>query len=72
MISDLILKANEFLINDSCNNIDNEYKFELINVKHSSSIIKLISSSDDFNSLIKDPTNQKDDQLNIISKISEN
>ena len=27
--------------------------------KHSSSIIKLISSSDDFNSLIKDPTNQK-------------
>ena len=40
MISDLILKANEFLINDSCNNIDNEYKFELINVKHSSSIIQ--------------------------------
>ena len=40
--------------------------------KHSSSIIKLISSSDDFNSLIKDPTNQKEDQLNIISKISEN
>ena len=40
--------------------------------KHSSFIIKLISSSDDFNSLIKDPTNQKEDQLNIISKISEN
>ncbi len=40
--------------------------------KHSSSIIKLISSSDEFNSLIKDPTNQKEDQLNIISKISEN
>lgn len=40
MISDLILKANEFLINDSCNNIDNEYKFELINVKHSSCIIQ--------------------------------
>ena len=40
--------------------------------KHSSFIIKLISSSDDFNSLIKDPTNQKEDQLNVISKISEN
>ena len=40
--------------------------------KHSSSIIKLISSSDEFNSLIKDPTNQKEDQLNVISKISEN
>ena len=39
--------------------------------KHSSSIIKLISSSDDFNSLIKDPTNLKEDQLNVISKISE-
>ena len=40
--------------------------------KHSFSIIKLISSSDEFNSLIKDPTNQKEDQLNVISKISEN
>ena len=40
--------------------------------KHSSSIIKLISSSDEFNSLIKDPTNQKEDQLNIISKVSKN
>jgi F-type H+-transporting ATPase subunit delta len=39
---------------------------------HSSSIIKLISSSDDFNSLIKNPTNKKDDQLNAILKISEN
>ena len=39
--------------------------------KNSSFIIKLISSSDDFNSLIKDPTNQKEDQLNIISNISE-
>lgn len=40
MISDLILKANEFLINDSYNIIDNEYKFELINVRHSSSVIQ--------------------------------
>jgi len=40
--------------------------------KNSSAIIKLISSSDDFNFIIKDPTNQKEDQLNIISKISEN
>ena len=39
---------------------------------HSSSIIQLISSSDDFNSLIKNPTNKKDDQLNAILKISEN
>jgi len=38
---------------------------------HSSSIIKLISSSDDFNSLIKNPTNKKVDQLNAILKISE-
>ena len=38
---------------------------------HSSSIIKLISSSDDFNSLIKNPTNKKADQLNAILKISE-
>jgi len=40
--------------------------------KNSSAIIKLISSSDDFNFIIKDPTNQKEDQLNVISKISEN
>ena len=39
---------------------------------HSSSIIRLISSSDDFNSLIKNPTNKKDDQLNVILKISKN
>jgi len=39
---------------------------------HSSSIIQLISSSDDFNSLIKNPTNKKDDQLNVILKISKN
>ena len=40
--------------------------------KNSSAIIKLISSSDDFNFIIKDPTNQKEDQLNVISKVSEN
>ena len=39
--------------------------------KHSSSIIQLISSSKDFNYLIKDPTNKKKDQLNIIIRISE-
>jgi F-type H+-transporting ATPase subunit delta len=37
---------------------------------HSSSIIDLISSSEDFKSLIKDPTNNKEDQLNILNKIS--
>ena len=39
--------------------------------KHSFSIIKLISSSAEFNSLIKDPTNNKEDQLKALSKISE-
>ena len=39
--------------------------------KDSLSIIKLISNSVDFNSLIKDPTNKKEDQLNVILKISE-
>ena len=39
--------------------------------KDSLSIIQLISNSVDFNSLIKDPTNKKEDQLNVILKISE-
>ena len=39
--------------------------------KDSLSIIQLISNSEDFNSLIKDPTNKKEDQLNVILKISE-
>ena len=38
---------------------------------HSVSIINLIASSEDFKSLIKDPTNNKEDQLNALSKISE-
>ena len=38
---------------------------------HSSSIINLIEASKDFRSLIKDPTNKKEDQLNAINKISE-
>ena len=38
---------------------------------HSASIIDLISSSEDFKSLIKDPTNNKHDQLNALRKISE-
>jgi F-type H+-transporting ATPase subunit delta len=37
---------------------------------HSSSIIQLISLSEDFRSLIKDPTSKKEDQLNAIKKIS--
>jgi len=37
----------------------------------SSSIINLISKSEDFNSLIKDPTNIKEDQHNALNKISE-
>ena len=31
--------------------------------EHSASIISLITSSEDFKSLIKDPTNNKEDQL---------
>ena len=38
---------------------------------HSSSIIDLITTSEDFRSLIKDPTNNKEDQLKALSKISE-
>ena len=34
-------------------------------------LIKLIAVSDDFNLLIKNPTNKKEDQLNIIKLISE-
>ena len=34
-------------------------------------IINLIASSEDFKSLIKNPTNSKDDQLNALRKISE-
>ena len=40
--------------------------------KQSIAIIKLISESKDFNSLIKDPTNSQKDQLNAISIISQN
>ena len=35
--------------------------------EHTISIIKLISQSEDFNLLIKDPTNKQKDQLNIIN-----
>ena len=37
---------------------------------HSVSIINLIASNENFRSLIKNPTNNKDDQLNALSKIS--
>ena len=39
---------------------------------HSTTMLKLISESEDFNSLIKDPTNSQNDQLLVISKISQN
>ena len=38
---------------------------------HSASIINLITLSGDFKSLIKDPTNNKEDQLNALNKISD-
>ena len=39
--------------------------------EHIISILKLISQSEDFNSLIKNPTNKQDDQLNSINIIFE-
>jgi len=39
--------------------------------EHVVSIINLISQSEDFNSLIKDPTNKQEDQLNVINIIFE-
>ena len=38
---------------------------------HSNALIKLISENKDFSSLIKDPTSNQNDQLKVISKISE-
>ena len=38
---------------------------------HSTSIINLIALSEDFNSLIKNPTNNIEDQINVLNKISE-
>ena len=39
---------------------------------HSIVILKLISENKDFNSLIKDPTNNQNDLFLVISKVSEN
>ena len=39
---------------------------------HSMAILKLISENKDFNSLIKDPTNNQNDLFLVISKVSEN
>ena len=36
------------------------------------SLIKLINESEDFKSIIRNPTNKKEDQINVINKISEN
>ena len=38
---------------------------------HASSMIDLIAKSEDFRSLIKDPTNKAEDQSNALNKISE-
>ena len=38
---------------------------------HSSSIVNLVVTSEDFRFLIKDPTNNKEDQLKVLNKISE-
>ena len=39
--------------------------------KNVTSLLQLISQSEDFNSLIKDPTNKQEDQLNVINIIFE-
>ncbi len=39
--------------------------------RQSSALTKLINESTDFVSLIKNPTNKKEDQINIINKLSE-
>ena len=39
--------------------------------EHVLSFLKLIAQSEDFNSLIKDPTNRQEDQLNVINLIFE-
>ena len=39
--------------------------------KNVTSVLKLINESKDFNSLIKDPTNKQEDQLNVINLIFE-
>jgi len=36
------------------------------------SLIKLFDKSEDFKSIIKNPTNKKEDQINVMNKISEN
>ena len=38
---------------------------------HSNSVIDLITKSEDFRFLIKDPTNSKEEQLNTLNKITE-
>ena len=38
----------------------------------SSAVIKLLNNSEDFQYIIKNPTNKKEDQINILNKISEN
>jgi F-type H+-transporting ATPase subunit delta len=39
--------------------------------QHSSSVLKLIFSSKDFNNLIKDPTGSQEDLISVVKKISE-
>ena len=39
--------------------------------EHSSALIDLIDRSKDFEAIIKNPTNKRDDQINVINKISE-
>ena len=35
-------------------------------------LVKLLDKSEDFESIIRNPTNKKEDQINVINKIAEN
>ncbi len=48
---------------------ENKYIQEIEN--QSSALIKLFDKSEDFKSLVKNPTNKKEEQINVINKISE-
>ena len=48
---------------------ENKHVQEIEN--QSTALIKLIDESKDFKSIVSNPTNKKEDQINILSKISE-
>ncbi len=49
---------------------ENKYVQEIED--QSSALVKLIDQSEEFESIIRNPTNKKEDQINVINKIAEN